>query len=82
MTEKTMTAAIVDAMDHVRNLAGMGYIALGSDFDGATTTSFDTSELILLTDELLRRGYSETRIHAIMGGNVARLLRNNLPTGH
>lgn len=27
-------------------------------------------------------GYSETRIYAIMGGNVARLLRNNLPTGH
>lgn len=75
-------AAIVDAMDHVRNLVGMGYIALGSDFDGATNTSFDTGELILLTDELLRRGYSETRIHAIMGGNVARLLRNNLPAGH
>ncbi|HPB72925.1 MAG TPA: membrane dipeptidase [Phycicoccus sp.] len=57
----------------------MATAALGSDFDGATTLGWDTSKLAVLTDELLRRGHSETDIAAIMGGNTIRVLRETLP---
>jgi microsomal dipeptidase-like Zn-dependent dipeptidase len=72
-------AGIVRAMDHVRDLVGVEHIALGSDFDGAVTTRFDTSELAVLTQTLLDSGYSEDDIMAIMGGNVLRVLQTNLP---
>ena len=54
-------------------------MALGSDFDGSVATPFDTSELILLTDEMLRQGFSETEIRKVMGGNLVRFMAANLP---
>lgn len=61
------------------NLVGANHVALGSDFDGATTTQFDTSELAALTDALLAQGLSEDQIAQVMGGNVARFLAEALP---
>ena len=72
-------AGIVTAMNHVRDLVGIQHIALGSDFDGAVTTRFDTSELAVLTQALADAGYSEADIRAVMGGNVLRVLRATLP---
>src|SRR3546814_15601398 len=42
----TAPASIARAMKHVRNLVGIQYVALGSDYDGATTVLFDTSRLV------------------------------------
>lgn len=75
----TSPAGIVDAIDHVRTLVGADHVALGSDFDGAVTTQFDTTDLVLLTQEMLRRDYGEAEIRAIMGGNAIRLFREFLP---
>ena len=73
-------AGIVDAIDHVRTLVGIDHVALGSDFDGAVTTRFDTTGLVLLTQEMLDRDYTEAEIHAVMGGNAIRLLQAFLPS--
>jgi microsomal dipeptidase-like Zn-dependent dipeptidase len=72
-------AGIVKAMTHVRDLVGIEHVALGSDFDGAVTTRFDTSELAVLTQALLDAGYTDDDIRAIMGGNVLRVFRATLP---
>lgn len=72
-------AGIVAAMSHIRDLVGVEHIALGSDFDGGTQTAFDTSELAVITQELLDQGFSEADITLIMGGNAVRLFRQLLP---
>jgi len=59
-------------------LLGEDHVALGSDFDGAVETQFDSSELAALTEALLEAGLSETAIAKVMGGNMARYLREVL----
>jgi len=71
--------SIVAAMSHIRDLVGVEHIALGSDFDGGTQTGFDTSELVVITQELLNQDFSETEISLIMGGNAVRLFAQLLP---
>ncbi|WP_435770744.1 dipeptidase [Nocardioides sp. SYSU DS0651] len=73
------TDAVVDAIDHVVRVGGIEAAALGSDFDGATTVGWDTSQLAALTQELVDRGYDDDEIAAIMGGNTLRVLRAVLP---
>ena len=63
------------AMKHVRDLVGIDYVALGSDYDGATTVRFDTSQLVQVTQALLDEGFTEDEIRAVMGGNALRVLR-------
>jgi membrane dipeptidase len=66
---------VVRAIAHVRDLVGIDYVGLGSDFDGATTTGFDASQVAAVTQALLKFGFSETDIRKVMGGNVLRVLR-------
>lgn len=73
------TAAIVRAIRHVASVAGVKHVALGSDFDGAIKTVFDTTGLVLITQGLLEAGFSEAEVADIMGGNVRRLLAQSLP---
>lgn len=73
------TKAVVDAIDHVVKIGGLETAALGSDYDGATTVGWDTSQLAAITQELVDRGYDEREIAAIMGGNTLRVLRTTLP---
>jgi microsomal dipeptidase-like Zn-dependent dipeptidase len=54
-------------------------VALGSDYDGAVTVQFDVAELAVLTQEMLRSGFSEKEIRLVMGGNVRQFLLENLP---
>ncbi len=70
---------VTAAMRHVIAVAGDDYVGLGSDFDGATTVGFDTSQLPALTQQMLNDGFSETTIRKILGGNVLRVLRQVLP---
>lgn len=71
--------AVVAAIDHVVQVAGIEAVALGSDFDGATTVGWDTSALAGLTQALVDAGYSDDEVAAIMGGNTVRVLRDVLP---
>jgi len=71
--------AVVDAIEHVIKVGGIQSVGLGSDFDGATEVAWDASQIALITQELLRRGHSESDIAAIMGGNTIRVLKEVLP---
>jgi membrane dipeptidase len=72
-------AKIADAIAHVRDLVGVDYVGLGSDFDGATTTGFDTSQLVLVTQALIDKGFTDDEIRKVMGGNVLRVFAQVLP---
>ena len=74
----TSPAAVANAIAHVRDLVGIAHVGLGSDFDGAVTTRFDTSELAAITQALVDRGFTNDEIRAVMGGNVLRLLQQGL----
>lgn len=74
-------AAVVDAIEHVIVVGGLATAALGSDYDGATTVAWDTSEIAVITQELRDRGRSDDEIRAIMGGNTLRVMGEVLPAG-
>lgn len=66
---------LVDHIDHVVELVGVDYVGIGTDFDGGGGVQGcnDVSEMINVTVELLRRGYSETDIEKIWGKNFFRV---------
>jgi membrane dipeptidase len=70
--------AAAKAMKHVRDLVGIAQVALGSDYDGATTVRFDTSQLVQVTQALLDEGFTEAEIRAVMGENALRVIRAGL----
>ncbi|MBP6380709.1 MAG: dipeptidase [Sphingorhabdus sp.] len=70
--------SVAKAMKHVRDLVGIQHVALGSDYDGATTVRFDTSKLVQVTQALLDAGFTPDEIRAVMGGNAVRVLREGL----
>ena len=68
---------LCDHIDHVKNLVGVDYVGIGSDFDGGggLMDCGDVSQFPNITKELLRRGYTETEIKKIWGGNLLRVFR-------
>jgi membrane dipeptidase len=67
-----------DHIDHIRAVAGIDHIGLGSDFDGITAVPLgleDVSTYPMLVAELLRRGYKDKEIEQILGGNILRVMR-------
>ncbi|MCG8588316.1 MAG: membrane dipeptidase [Proteobacteria bacterium] len=75
----TELSHIVAAIRHVVDLVGDEHVALGSDYDGATTVGFDTSRLPALTQALLDAGLAPSSVRKILGENVLRVLRQVLP---
>ncbi len=71
--------AIARAMRHVRDLVGIEHVALGSDFDGATTTPFDTAGLVNVTQALIDEEFSDDEIARVMGLNAIRVFMQVLP---
>jgi membrane dipeptidase len=68
---------IVDHIDHIVKLVGIDHVGMGSDFDGVQAVPADlksVADLPKLTEELLRRGYSEQDIDKILGGNMLRVM--------
>ena len=71
-------ADVVAHIDHVRQIAGVDAIGIGSDFDGITCTPEgldDVSKFPNLTRALLEKGYSASDIQKIYGGNTLRVMR-------
>ena len=74
----TSVAQVADHIDHVRDVAGIDHVGLGSDFDGASLFPGgleDVSCFPALLAELLRRGYSDDDVRNVAGANVLRVLR-------
>lgn len=68
----------VAVVDRAIQLVGEDHVALGSDFDGGPTPPRgmrDIRDLAMITDAMLRRGYSEERIRKFLGGNLLRVFR-------
>ena len=68
----------VDVIDRAIQIVGEDHVALGSDFDGAPPLPRgmrDVRDLPMITDAMLRRGYSEERILKFLGGNLLRVFR-------
>jgi membrane dipeptidase len=69
---------VADHIDHIRKIAGIDHIGLGSDFDGfrgGIEGLDDVSGYPALLAELLKRGYSKEDVNKIAGLNVLRVLR-------
>ena len=71
-------AALLFYQGRQRPAMGAEYVALGSDYDGATTVRFDTGQLVQLTQALLDAGFTPDEIRAVMGGNALRVLHAGL----
>jgi membrane dipeptidase len=68
----------VGVVDRAIQLVGEDHVALGSDFDGGPPLPRgmrDIRDLPMITDAMLRRGYSEERIRKFLGGNLLRVFR-------
>lgn len=73
------TAQVADHVEHVIKLVGVQHVGIGSDYDGVGPTLpeglKDVSQYPNLVAELLKRGYGEPDIAAILGGNLLRVWR-------
>lgn len=66
---------IVDHIDHIKKVAGIDYVGIGSDFDGVPFLPEGmkgAEDLVLVTYEMLRRGYTEKEIQKVLGENFLR----------
>lgn len=68
---------VVDHIDNVVRIAGINHVGLGSDFEGVGDSLpeglKDVSGYPRLIDALLAKGYTETDIEKICGGNLLRV---------
>ena len=69
---------MVDHIDHAVRVAGIDHVGIGTDFDGGGgIPGFNNhGEARNVTEELIRRGYSEQDIRKIWGGNLLRVWRD------
>jgi len=68
----------VAVVDKAIRMVGDDHVALGTDFDGGPTLARgmrDVRDLPMITDAMLRRGYTEERINKFWGGNLLRFFR-------
>ena len=66
---------IVDHIDHIKKVAGIDIVGLGSDYDGVPFLPAGMNgaeDLVLVTYEMLKRGYTETEIKKVLGENFLR----------
>jgi membrane dipeptidase len=71
-------AQVADHIEHVRQVAGVDHVGIGSDFDGVDYTPVgleDVSKFPELFAELIRRGWSDADLKKLAGQNLLRALR-------
>ncbi|MFC1547287.1 dipeptidase [Candidatus Neomarinimicrobiota bacterium] len=69
---------IADHIDHIKDIAGIEHVGIGSDFDGISTTPVgleDVAGFPNLIAELLQRGYDEKEVQKVAGLNLLRVFR-------
>ena len=66
---------IVDHIDHIKNVAGLDHVGIGSDYDGIPFLPAGMEgmeDLVLVTYEMLKRGYTESDVKKVLGENFLR----------
>lgn len=74
---QTPLSVLIDHFDHIAKVAGVDHVGLGSDFDGVSALPAgmeDVTRLPRIAQGLLDRGYSESDVRKILGGNMLRVL--------
>jgi membrane dipeptidase len=75
---------VADHIEHIRKVAGVDHIGLGSDFDGmGPVTPVGLSDVSMFPDlfaELIRRGWKDGDLKKLAGENMLRVLRANEAT--
>ncbi len=68
---------LVDHIDYVKELVGIDYVGIGSDFDGGGGLSDcrDVSQFPNITREMIKRGYTTDDINKVWGENFFRVFR-------
>ena len=69
-------AQVADHIEHVRAVAGVDHVGIGSDFDGIDTVPVgleDVSKFPDLLAELARRGWSDADLAKLAGRNLLRV---------
>jgi membrane dipeptidase len=69
---------VADHIEHVRQMAGVDHVGIGSDFDGIDTVPEgleDVSKFPQLFAELIQRGWKDEELRKLAGGNVLRAFR-------
>lgn len=69
--------SIVDHIDHIKKIAGIDHAGLGSDYDGVPflpPPMKGAEDLVLVTYEMLRRGYTDQEVQKVLGENFLRAL--------
>lgn len=72
---------VADHIDHAVEKAGVEHVGLGSDFDGIDVAPDGLRDISMygnIPAELRTRGYSETDIKGILGGNFLRVMHEAL----
>lgn len=72
---------VVDHIDHAVNVAGVAHVGLGSDFDGIDVAPDGLRDISMYGNialELKDRGYRNSDIRGIMGGNFLRVMGETL----
>ncbi len=71
-------AEVANHVEHVRNIAGVDHVGIGSDYDGIDGTAPQGLEGVetypALFKELARRGWSDQDLAKLSGGNVLRVM--------
>jgi membrane dipeptidase len=71
-------ADVADHIEHVRDVAGIDHVGIGSDFDGISEVPVGLEDVTTfpdLTVELLRRGWSDDDVRKLLGLNLLRVIR-------
>ena len=71
-------ATVADHIEHVAKVAGYDHVGIGGDFDGIDSTPPDLNgveDYPNLFAELIRRGWSDTNLAELAGGNILRVMR-------
>jgi membrane dipeptidase len=71
-------AQVADHIDHIKKVAGVDHVGIGSDFDGIPDTVDgleDVSKYPSLFAELARRGWTDEDLAKLASGNVLRVLK-------
>ena len=74
---RATVADFVDHIDHAVEVIGIDHVGISSDFDGGggVVGWNSAAETFNVTQELVRRGYSEDDIRKLWGGNLLRVMR-------
>lgn len=85
---KVSLGRLCDHIDHIKRVAGIDHVGLGSDFDGygsplggrdaQNVVVSDVSQMPKITEELLSRGYTEEEVKKVLGGNWLRVYKEVL----